>query len=73
MPTVFIIFNPIKAYKTTRVKKYHFCSIKADPVLCLVDPVLIFIPFKNYFLFVAIPYNIVNIKISNFTISRQKW
>jgi hypothetical protein len=47
MPTVFIIFNPIKADKTARVKEYHFCCFKADTVLCLIDPVLCFIPFKN--------------------------
>jgi hypothetical protein len=72
MPTVFIILNPIKADKTTRVKKNHFCSIKTDPVLCLIDSVLIFIPFKNHCLSVAIPYNIVNIKIFVSTISKTK-
>jgi len=64
MPAVFIIFNPIKTDKTTWVKKHHFCSIKANPVLCLIDPVLIFIPFKNHALSVSITYNIVNIKNS---------
>jgi hypothetical protein len=62
MPTVFIIFNPIKPDKTTRVKKHHFCNIKADSVFCLIDSILRFIPFKNHGSSVSIPYNIVNIK-----------
>jgi hypothetical protein len=62
MPTVFIIFNPIKADKTAWVKKYHFCRFKAEPMLCLIDTVLCFIPFKKHGLSVSIPYNIVNIK-----------